>query len=233
MPRGARPFPSKLFAASLKLALRRNVLCLQSLGALLHFELDLLPFIERLVAVALNGREVNENILSRLALDKSIALRRVEPLDGTLLFAHGYSPALKFALSNACPNRRRKTQAGTGEAGGKPRSLKRGGMLAQIALAVQKDCTNPGPAGRSEKAADGRGLVCVHIKYRIQLGDLKQVVDFLGEVQQLEFAAAVVYGGEGVYQFPDPGAVNVIHVGQVDDDVDAIVFQQLAHGLAQ
>jgi hypothetical protein len=148
-------------------ALWRNVLGLQSLGSLLHFELDLLPFVQRLITVALNGREVHKNILSRLALDKSIALRRVEPLNGTLLFAHGYSPALNSRSRTRVRTGCGEPKRGTGEAGGIPRSLKRGGMLAQIMLAVQKDCWSRGGEGGSAKAADRAGFIRVHVEYCI------------------------------------------------------------------
>jgi len=70
-------------------ALWYHVLRLQTFRPLLDFELDLLPLIQRLVSVALNGGEVYEHILARLALNKSKTFRSVEPLHYTLLFAHG------------------------------------------------------------------------------------------------------------------------------------------------
>jgi hypothetical protein len=70
-------------------ALWYHVLRLQTFRPLLDFELDLLPLIQRLVTVALNGGEVYEHILARLALNKSKTFRSVEPLHYTLLFAHG------------------------------------------------------------------------------------------------------------------------------------------------
>jgi len=41
------------------------------LSALLDFELDLLPLIQRFVTIALNGGEMDEYILARLALNKT------------------------------------------------------------------------------------------------------------------------------------------------------------------
>jgi len=70
-------------------ALWNDVLRLQTLRALLDFELDLLSFIQRLVTVALNGGKMDEYILARLALNKAKTFRSVEPLHYTLLFAHG------------------------------------------------------------------------------------------------------------------------------------------------
>jgi len=65
-----------------------DVLGLQTLGALLDFELNRLSFVEGLVPIGLNGRKVHENVLTGLALDESVALSRIEPLYCTLLSAH-------------------------------------------------------------------------------------------------------------------------------------------------
>src|SRR5215471_11236017 len=65
----------------------RDVLRLKALWTLLHFELHRLTFIQRLVAVHLNGGEMNEHIFSGLALDESIAFRSIEPLHCSL-FLH-------------------------------------------------------------------------------------------------------------------------------------------------
>ena len=47
----------------------------------------------------------------------------------------------------------------------------------------------------------GGSLVVFHVKHRIELGDLKQIVDLLGKVQQFEFAALVLGRGERADQF--------------------------------
>ena len=47
------------------------------------------------------------------------------------------------------------------------------------------------------------GFVVLHVKNRVQLGDLQQVMDFLGEIQQFEFAALVTHGGKSANQFAD------------------------------
>ena len=70
-------------------ALWNHVLRLQTFRPLLDFELDLLSLIQRLVAVALNGGEMDEHILARLALNEAKTFLSVKPLHGTLLFAHG------------------------------------------------------------------------------------------------------------------------------------------------
>src|SRR5579864_480667 len=45
-----------------------------------------------------------------------------------------------------------------------------------------------------ERLHRGRFIV-LHIKHGVELGDLQQIVDFLGQVQQLKFAALVFYRG--------------------------------------
>jgi hypothetical protein len=61
---------------------------LQALGALRHFEFNGLSFVQRLVTLGLNRREVYEDVLAGLALDESKALASIEPLYCTLFF-HG------------------------------------------------------------------------------------------------------------------------------------------------
>jgi len=61
---------------------------LQALWSLLDFEFNRLPFVECFVPLGLNRREVDENVLTGLALDEPIALGRIEPLDSALLFCH-------------------------------------------------------------------------------------------------------------------------------------------------
>jgi hypothetical protein len=70
-------------------ALWNDVLRLQTFRPLLDFELDLLSFIQRFVTITLNGGEMDEYILARLALNKAKTFRGVKPLHDTLLFAHG------------------------------------------------------------------------------------------------------------------------------------------------
>jgi hypothetical protein len=65
-----------------------DVCRLKALGALKQIELHGLTFIQRAVAVLLDGGEVHEHIFARGALDESITLRPVEPLHCTFL-SHG------------------------------------------------------------------------------------------------------------------------------------------------
>jgi len=56
---------------------------LGSLGTLLDSEFDLLSLLQVTETVALNGGEMDENVLSTFALDKTETLVPVEPLDCT------------------------------------------------------------------------------------------------------------------------------------------------------
>jgi hypothetical protein len=49
-----------------------DVFSLKPFGPLLHLKLDKLPFIQRLVTIHLDGREVNEDVFPRLPLDEPI-----------------------------------------------------------------------------------------------------------------------------------------------------------------
>lgn len=49
-----------------------NVLCLKAFGAFLYFKFHCLAFVERFVCVHHDRGEVNENIFTGLALDKTI-----------------------------------------------------------------------------------------------------------------------------------------------------------------
>src|SRR6187401_256404 len=62
-----------------------NVLRLRALGTLRDVELDLLVLVEGLVALRLDGRVVNEDVIAAVLLgDEAEALLGVEPLHGAL-----------------------------------------------------------------------------------------------------------------------------------------------------
>jgi hypothetical protein len=68
-----------------------DVCRLKAFGALQQIKLHGLTLIQGAVAVLLDGREVHEYIFPRGALDKSVSLRPVEPLDCTFLSHGNYS----------------------------------------------------------------------------------------------------------------------------------------------
>ena len=53
------------------------------------------------------------------------------------------------------------------------------------------------------KSLNGGSLVFLHVEDSVELGDLEQVVHLFGQVEQLEFAALVLGGGERAHQFAD------------------------------
>ena len=71
---------------------------LQALGTLGDFEFNRLAIIQRLVAISHNCGEVDENVLSTLALDESKALAGIEPLHCTLFFTHCFYSFLLTAM---------------------------------------------------------------------------------------------------------------------------------------
>src|SRR3954454_1115558 len=78
-----------LFAVVLRtFSERANVLRLRALRTLRDVELDLLVLVQGLVALALNGRVVHEDVVAAVLLrNEAEALLGVEPLDGALSHA--------------------------------------------------------------------------------------------------------------------------------------------------
>jgi hypothetical protein len=72
-----------------------NVLRLKAFGAFLDFKFHCLTFVERFVPIHHDRGEMNENIFAGLTLDKTIALRSVEPLHCSL-FLHFHYLARAF-----------------------------------------------------------------------------------------------------------------------------------------
>src|SRR5437764_5251626 len=58
-------------------------------------------------------------------------------------------------------------------------------------------------------------------------------MDFLRQVQQLQFAALVAHCGIGADQFADSRAVNVIHVAKVQQNLFLPLCQQVLHLVTQ
>ena len=72
--------------------------------------------------------------------------------------------------------------------------------------------------GRLE-AANGVRLVVVGLEHRQQLGDRQQVGDALGQAEQLEAAALAADRGEGADDLAQARAVDVRHIGEVQDEL--------------
>jgi hypothetical protein len=83
------------------------------------------------------------------------------------------------------------------------------------------------------EGGDGAGFVVLHVEDGVELGDLQQVVDLAGQVQELEFAALVFGCSEGADQLTDAGAVDVGDIAEVEKDVLLAFAQKVAHGITE
>src|SRR5690625_994740 len=72
-----------------------NVAGLQALGPLLHFELDLIAFVEALVAIAADRGEVAEDVAALFLLNETEALFIAEPFDSACCHSLPIFPALQ------------------------------------------------------------------------------------------------------------------------------------------
>ena len=64
-----------------------NVLSLKALGTLFYFKFNCLAFVQGLVSVHHDRREVDKNVFSGLPLDETVPLGSIEPLH-CALFLH-------------------------------------------------------------------------------------------------------------------------------------------------
>src|SRR5437588_1616013 len=78
-----------------------------------------------------------------------------------------------------------------------------------------------------------RRFVVFYVEDGVELGDLQQVVDLFGELQQFEVATFLAHGGVGADQLPDAGAIDVVDVTQVEKNLLAAFGKQAAHSVAQ
>src|SRR4051812_33774692 len=101
------------------------------------------------------------------------------------------------------PGRERQARVGDAESQRCARRLKR-----------------PGLGERGE----GLFLVVVDVEDGVELGDLHQVVDALGEIEELQLPAAVLYRCEGTGQLAEAGAVDIGDFSEVQENLlEAIV----------
>ena len=62
---------------------------------------------------------------------------------------------------------------------------------------------------------------------------MEDVIHFLGEVEELEFASGVADGGEAADEFSDAGAVKVVDAVEVQDNLLLAFGDQTADGVAE
>ena len=80
---GNQKSPTLVHQTLFSLARHGDVGRLQALSAFFDSKLDLLAFLQVAVSITLNGREMDENVRSAFAGDKTVALVAIEPLDRT------------------------------------------------------------------------------------------------------------------------------------------------------
>src|SRR5271170_3948048 len=79
----------------------------------------------------------------------------------------------------------------------------------------------------------GGKFVVFNIEDGVELGDVEDVLDFLGEVEEFEFAAGVADGGEAADEFSHAGAVDVLDAGKVQDDFLFALGDEIVDGVAE
>ena len=79
----------------------------------------------------------------------------------------------------------------------------------------------------------GGEFVVFDVEDGVELGDVEHVVDFLGEVEELEFASGVAQGRETGDEFADSGAVEVVDMGEIEDDFLFALCDEIANRVAQ
>jgi hypothetical protein len=76
-------------------------------------------------------------------------------------------------------------------------------------------------------------FVVFDVEDGVELSDVEDVVDFLGEVEEFQFAAGVADGSEAADQLSNPGAVDVIDTDEVEDDLLLALGDEIADGIAE
>jgi len=87
--------------------------------------------------------------------------------------------------------------------------------------------------GRLLVRGDGAGFVVVDIENGVELGELEDVLDLLGKVEELEAGTLVFGSGVGADEFAKAGAVDVVHVAEVEQDALRALADQVTNGLPQ
>ena len=129
---------------------------------------------------------------------------RVQDLSGPIfLFLHGAADGRTCGLGLQPHGRRGPRLARTANRHGLPIQASLDGRAAAFVAGYSVFSRADEPSQQLVKCFDGCGFVVFHVEDSVELRDLKQVVHFLGQMQQLQFAALVAYGGESADQFAD------------------------------
>ena len=83
------------------------------------------------------------------------------------------------------------------------------------------------------EASDGVVLIGADVEDGVEAGELEKILDALREIQELDFALGAADGGEAAYELADAGAVYVIHVVEVEDNLALAAADQVVEGAAE
>src|ERR1700687_552493 len=76
-------------------------------------------------------------------------------------------------------------------------------------------------------------LVRVDLEDGEQLGQLQKIMHFFRQLQELHCSAAVLHSHVGADEFADARAIDVVDVGQIQQDERTLLVQSLADSLPQ
>ena len=79
----------------------------------------------------------------------------------------------------------------------------------------------------------GGEFVFFDVEDGVELSDLEDVGNFFGEAEEFEFAASVADGGEAADEFSDAGGIDVIDVGEVENDFLFAGCQEFTNRIAE
>ena len=83
------------------------------------------------------------------------------------------------------------------------------------------------------EGSHGGEFVVFDVEDGVELGDVEDVVNFLGEVEELEFASGVADGSEAADELSDAGAVDIVDAHQVEDNSLFAFRDEGANGVAK
>src|SRR5438309_4547067 len=75
-------------------------------------------------------------------------------------------------------------------------------------------------------------LVVLHVEDGVEFRDLQQIVNLLGQVQQLQLAPAVLHRSEGADQLANSRAVDIADVSKVQQYFVRTFSQYITNGVA-
>src|SRR5262249_37467455 len=93
--------------------------------------------------------------------------------------------------------------------------------------------SNFGNSGNLFERLDRGRFVVLNIENSVELRNLQQVVDLLGQIEQFQVAALVTDRSEGTDQLANAGAVNIGDIAKIQKDFSLSFAEEVLHRLAQ